>query len=233
MAFRFKQFEVEDSNSSMKVGTDAVLLGALAEGKGESRDMLEIGTGCGLISLMMAQRFQHLQIEAIDIDPESCNQAVENVRRSKWENRIEIRQQSLQQLARESEKQYELILSNPPFFENSLKPANPRYHLSKHSKQLTHAELLAGIEKLLKKEGAFWVILPANTSKRFRETAFIHNLFITKSIRVFPKSNKAFNRIILKIQKTALPETASELLIHNSDNTYTEEYMALTADFYL
>lgn len=233
MAFRFKQFEVEDSNSSMKVGTDAVLLGTLAENKDESRNMLEIGTGCGVISLMMAQRFQHLQIEAIDIDPESCNQALENVRRSKWEKRIEIRQQSLQQLSRESKKQYELILSNPPFFENSLKPANPRYHLSKHSEQLTHAELLAGVEKLLSENGAFWVILPANTSKRFRETAFIHNLFITKSIRIFPKSNKAFNRIILQIQKTAFPETASELLILNADNIYTEEYRALTGDFYL
>jgi tRNA1Val (adenine37-N6)-methyltransferase len=136
MAFRFKQFMVEDDLCTMRIGTDAILLGAWAE-PGQAKSILEIGTGCGVISLMLAQK-SDARIVAIDIDEDSVKQARYNFTRSSWSDNLQAQMVSLQDHASASERQYDLIITNPPFFTGSLKSPDEKKNRAKHSSDLSH-----------------------------------------------------------------------------------------------
>jgi tRNA1Val (adenine37-N6)-methyltransferase len=230
--FCFKQFKIEDGKSTMKVGTDAVLLGAVAEVKDTDR-ILEIGTGCGVISLMLAQR-SNAQIDAVEIDEESVLQAKVNVLNSPWKDRINIIHSSLQDFARQTENKYSLIISNPPFFSRSLKSPFEKRNISRHNDNLSFEELINGAAQLMHPGAGFWLILPVNESRHLINAASEKGFYLHTFIRIFPREGKCHYRNVLHFKKilTSIP-IEKDLLIRKSDNTYTDDYKTLTQDFYL
>lgn len=230
--FYFKHFGVADSLSTMKVGTDAVLLGAIVEMEGAD-SILEIGTGCGVIALMLAQRSDAM-IDAIDIDEGSVIQARENVEQSPWKSRIKVYHSSLQKFKKAENQQYDLIISNPPFFSRSLKSPNEKKNLSKHNDSLSFHELAEYSYTLMKPDASLWVILPARESEEFVEIAEYQKLFIHNNIKVFSKSQGCHYRNIIHLRKDApLNKEKKSLFIKDENGSYTEEYKQLTKDFYL
>ena len=231
MAFRFKQFIIEDDLSTMKTGTDAILLGAWAE-PGKADSILEIGTGCGVISLMLAQKSE-AHITAIDIDPDSIVQAESNFMTSPWRDRIKAMNISLQDLTSISEKKYDLILTNPPFFIDFLKSPDERKNKAKHSSDLSRKDLIEGIVHLLNPDGNFLMILPGPESLRFFALAATSGLFVQQELKIRPKAGQPVNRILSRFgfQQVVQPKMA-ELIIRNSDNSFTGDYIAFTKDYH-
>ncbi len=232
MKFQFKQFEVDDQKSAMKVGTDAVLLGSWVEIK-NAKSVLDIGTGSGVIALMIAQR-SNAKITGIDIHEPSILDATENFKDSPWNNRLSARNTSLQEFENINEKKFDLIVSNPPFFSNSLLSPSKSKSLAKHNQSLSQFDLLKSVLKLLKENGKFSVILPASEISEFTILATKMGFYTKKQLRIFPKTNKAFNRVITtySVQSHGVCKI-EELTIRDQNNNYTSEYKDLTKDFYL
>jgi tRNA1Val (adenine37-N6)-methyltransferase len=232
MGFRFRQFTVDDSRSVMKVGTDAVLLGAWA-GREAADAILDIGCGSGLIALMMAQRFEDARITAIDIHAPSVEQAAGNFIASAWSGRLQAVQSSLQDYARQHKKAFDLIVSNPPFFSNSLRPPDQEKGIARHTASLSHRELAFCAAALLQDNGRFALILPAGSQSAFEDHARAAGLVKCRQSDIVPVAGKAVNRVMS--EWGSRPETTeqSRLTIRSAGGDYTEEYKKLTAAFYL
>lgn len=231
MAFQFKQFSVEDNKSTMKVGTDAVLLGAWTETK-HSKTILEIGTGSGIISLMIAQRSK-AKIEAIDIDEDTVKQANENFQKAEWKERLNAFHYSLNDFKKEQSNKYDLIISNPPFFIDSLKSPNKNKTLSKHSDELSYADLIQGLIHFLSPSGKACIILPYTESKSFINLARIENLYLTKQLLIKPKKDKVANRILMEFSFTKTQVLENEIYLREVDNSFSDEYKKLSKEYYL
>lgn len=229
--FYFKQFKVEDGCSTMKVGTDAVLLGASVKVE-NSKNILEIGTGSGVIALILAQRSDAL-IDAIEIDKESAEQARQNANSCPWSERIEVIQSSLQEFTPTSKK-YDLIVSNPPFFSCSLKSPDKKRNLSRHDEELSYADLIACSSGLLAECGSLWVILPVNESAIFTSLAEKESLFLQFHMIIIPKEGRKAHRCILEFKKSMTGDTEEiSLMIMDEGGRHTAEYVELTKDFYI
>jgi tRNA1Val (adenine37-N6)-methyltransferase len=231
MAFRFKQFIVEDDHSTMRIGTDAILLGAWAE-PGPAKSILEIGTGCGVISLMLAQK-SDARIDAIDIDEESVKQAESNFLQSPWSEKLHAHSISLQDFISTSKQKYDLIFTNPPFFIDSLPSKDARKNRARHTTNLSQKDLINGVVHLLKDDGSFLVILPAEEGRKFTALVETAGLSIQKQMKVRPKAGKPVNRIMsgFGFQPCVAPYF-KELVIRNEDNTFTKEYISFTLPYY-
>ena len=231
--FKFKQFEIEQDRCPMKVGTDGVLLGAWADVE-EAKNILDIGSGTGLIAIMLAQRAQQAQIDAVEIDCHACDQARLNMEASPWSNRLKSIESSIQDFAKVANKEYDLIVSNPPFFTGgTLSDQNDRNNV-RHTVKLPNGELLSSVRRLLKKGGRFCVVLPLIEGLRFKELAQNYNFHCTKITEVKPKYDKSVERLLLQFEQTAKPVIKNELVIQfEKRNHYTEDYIDLTKDFYL
>ena len=231
-SFRFKKFTIDHDQSSMKVNTDAVLLGAWVDAA-SAKSVLEIGTGCGVIALMLAQR-SGAQIEGIDIDSSSVLQAKSNVLKSGWSDRIKITQTSLQEFQKHSNKKFDLIVSNPPFFIKSLKSAKENRNISRHDEKLSFDELISGVIHFLDSNGRFSLILPLPENIIFREKALINGLHPLRELYIYPKRGKPVKRICTEFSFVrSHPVEKSELAVRNNDDTFTSEYRELTGEFYL
>lgn len=222
----------------MKVGTDGVLLGAWAlqseklKVKSE-RTFLDVGTGSGLIALMLAQRFEKTQIDAIDIDGDAVKQATENFARSPWANRLTCRQIAVQDLANEDVR-CDAIVSNPPYFVDSLKNPNLQRQTARHTDTLSYEELLASCEHLLTADGVLSLILPAESEQVVLEKAQSIGLYPTRLVHVYSKPGKPVKRILLELQKrNDQPCEESHFYIESESSPRSDEYTALTKDFYL
>ncbi|MCX6248878.1 MAG: methyltransferase [Bacteroidetes bacterium] len=231
MAFRFKQFVVEDDHSTMRIGTDAILLGCWAEPE-PARSILEIGTGCGVIALMLAQK-SDARIDAIDRDEKSVQQAGANFRGSPWSDQLNPVHISLQDFSQTSDKKYDLIITNPPYFSGSLPSPDDRRNLARHAALLSPGELVSGVNKLLLPGGTFWVILPSAEGTCFETLAASSGLFLQKQMDVKPKPRKPVNRKLycFSLQPCSMP-VREELIIHYDDNAFTAEYIAFTRAYY-
>jgi tRNA1Val (adenine37-N6)-methyltransferase len=230
--FYFKQFKVEDGNSTMKVGTDAVLLGATSV-VNEAATILEIGTGSGVIALMLAQRSKAM-IDAIEIDEHSVEQANNNIHKSPWYDRISIIHKSLQDYSRETVKKYDLIVSNPPYFSRSLKSPKEKRNLSRHDESLNFEELISSASQLIMPGGSMWVILPVKQSIEFLEIALSYHFHLHYRLNIFPKENQCAQRSILHLSSSDNHVFKEDkLFIRNIDNDYSAEYKRLTGEFYL
>lgn len=232
MAFRFKQFEIEDDDSTMKVGTDAILLGSWINTE-NSQSILEIGTASGVIALMLAQKTD-AKITAIDIDKNSILQAQKNISNSKCPKQIIAQNISFQDFIKSSNKTFDLIVSNPPFFDNSLKSPKTNNNLAKHNDNLSYEDLILGVKKILSKNGSFYTIFPFSEGNVFREKAEINNLFCTKTLLIKPNNKKPVNRILFKFQlnKPAII-IENKITIRNPNNNFYKEFINLTQDYYL
>lgn len=227
--FSFKQFTVYHDRCAMKVGTDGVLLGAWADLASSAR-ILDIGTGTGLIALMMAQRCP-ASITAIDLDEAAVEQAVENVLRSPWKERIYVHQQDV--CSYHPEVCFDTIVSNPPYFVDSLKCPDSQRNTARHTDTLNAADLLAKVKELLTPEGRFSVILPADQTEMLIHMAAGEGLYPSRHTAVITRPGLAPKRSLLEFRKTKTALQADELVIELDRHVYSEAYIALTRDFYL
>ena len=229
--FHFKQFSVNDDCSSMKVGTDAVLLGTCVDSPvyDTPQRVLEIGTGCGVISLIIAQRFEHAEIDAIDIDTDSIKQAQKNFEESPWASRLHTQHGAIQTY---NAPKYNLIVSNPPFFENSLKAPNKQRNLARHTDSLSIEALIENVDRLLEREGSFWGILPYLGAQKAIQIASKYSLVCNKLLLIRNTENSIVKRAIFKLSYSGDCTTEQHYAIRNLDNTYSEWYRQLTTAFY-
>lgn len=228
--FSFKKFTVYHDLCAMKVGTDGVLLGAWAN-VADSRKVLDIGTGTGLLALMVAQRNEKANITAIDVDKQAVKQAKNNVFLSPWSNRIEVVQADATIF--ESPVLYDTILSNPPYFVDSLKGPDEQRNMSRHSDALPAWKLIDKVAELLTLEGSFSMIIPFEQTDDFVDYAKLVGLHLSRHTRVSTRIGLPPKRSLLEFKKTFSEVKMDELTIELSRHVYTEEYIHLTKDFYL
>ncbi|MFO7371213.1 MAG: methyltransferase [Bacteroidales bacterium] len=230
--FVFKQFTVFHDRCAMKVGTDGVLLGAWVNVAGVA-NMLDVGTGTGLIALMMAQRSEGI-IYGVELDESAFLQAGENVKRCPWTGRIKLFHNSFQQFARDSAGSYDLVVSNPPYFRNSLKPPAKSRSLARHDDHLSYESLLFYSSKVLSDRGRLAVILPADGFSKFELIARFHDLLPMRITHVRPQPGKDLSRCLAEFSRDNQKNCHySEIAIRGEDHNYTKEYLDLTRDFYL
>jgi tRNA1Val (adenine37-N6)-methyltransferase len=231
-SFTFKQFTIKQDITVMKVNTDGVLLGAWAD-VSDVKNVLDIGTGTGVIALMIAQRAQSAKIIGIDIDQNSCDEAQENVNASIFSNKVKIGNISIQDFANISSEKFDLIISNPPFFTGGTFSANENKANVRHTIKLPHGDLLKAVNQLLYTEGKFSVILPFLEGLRFTELAERSGLYLIKETKVRHQAAKNIERLLLTFSKQSKEKSSDELCIMDEDNkSYSNEFVALTKDFY-
>ncbi len=230
--FSFKQFTVFHDKCAMKVGIDGVLLGAWTSVE-NANTILDIGTGSGLIALMLAQRSIAL-IDAIDIDTNAILQAKENCSNSPWANRIALHENSLQQFSETCATKYDLIVSNPPYFVNSLKAPEEARTTARHTDTLSHESLLTTAKQLLKETGRICLILPVNEGLQCVDFANNINLYCRKKVVVYPKPNANPKRLLLEFSLTPSSAIESKLTIESNErHHYSPEFTLLAKDYYL
>lgn len=225
----------------MKVGTDGVLLGAWAmleeQGAAQTRkaigEVLDIGTGSGLVALMLAQRFPQAKIDAIDIEPAAVEQARYNFLQSPWKERLNAHLAALQDW--QPNKRYDLIVSNPPYFQNSLKNPDKGRELARHTDSLPYTDLLRCTSQLLAPQGTAAFVLPAQAETEIIRIARENGLYCSRLTRVHSKPGKPAKRILIEFSPTP-PETPlvpQTFYIESATSPRSEEYAEMTKDFYL
>ena len=235
-SFSFKRFVVHQDRCAMKVGTDGVLLGAWAHG---GKRILDIGTGTGLIALMMAQRFSEASICGVEIDADAALQAQENVALSEFAARVQIEAVSLQSYVERIGQEggtrlFDSIVSNPPFFERSLTNPDQSRTLARHASTLTYAELFGAVMRLLAPEGEFSTIIPDDCLSRFVAEGCLAGLFLTRKCAVKTVPRKSPKRYLLAFAKQMPKELEDgEATLMNADGSRSEWYSELTRDFYI
>ena len=223
--FQFKQFTIRQELCAMKVGTDGTLLGAWARG---GHRILDVGTGSGLISLMMAQRFDDALIDAIDSDEDACAQAVQNAADSPFGNRIRVLNKSLQEFAKLNPSEtYNSIVSNPPYFLHSLKSPDHRRSAARHADTLPYSDLTKCAFQLLSEDGEFSVIIPFDCRNYLEEEAILSGLYLSRICAVKTTASKSPKRYLMAFKKCPTTVQQEELIIGS------EEYVKLLKDFYL
>jgi tRNA1Val (adenine37-N6)-methyltransferase len=229
--FSFKQFTIQQDKSSFKVGTDGVLLGAAADIK-DAKKILDIGSGTGLIAIMIAQRCNAV-ITAIEPDRESFEQACSNVKLCRWSERIFVEHTDLQSYYPSAGK-FDLIVTNPPFYTGSLKNPDPRKAAARHSDTLSGESLLEGASRLLSDKGRFQLIMPYVEGNIFIAEAQQYGLFCYNILKIRPLPTSEITRLILSFSRERLKLTERFLTIeHGKRHEFTEEYINLTKEFYL
>ncbi|MBQ7422645.1 MAG: methyltransferase [Prevotella sp.] len=226
--FRFQQFRILQEHCAMKVGTDGVLLGAWASG---GKRLLDIGTGTGLIALMMAQRFPDAHVDAIEIVSEAVKQARENIGASSFADRINVQEVAIQKY---KVPYYDAIVSNPPFFYNALKNPDLSRRKARHTDTLSYRELFNSVKRLLTDEGEFSAVIPFDCKIAFETEAFLQGFFLSREYAVRTTSRKQPKRFLLAFRKCPLRNIEKrEVVMMNADNTRSDWYSELTKDFYL
>lgn len=229
--FRFKQFTIHQEHCAMKVSTDGVLLGAWAD-PGHASGILDIGTGTGLIAIMLAQKSNAL-IHGVEIEPHASRQAAENAQQCPWAERITVTHSSFQDYSRHAAETYDLIITNPPFFSNSLKTPHDGRNLARHNDILPTEELLGGVDRLLRPDGRFCLILPYIDSSLFLVEAALHHLYCIRKAHVKPTPRKKVTRVLMEFSRERRKIQEEEMVIQEMDGGYSERFKALTQPYYL
>ena len=230
--FRFKQFTIYHDRCAMKVGTDGVLLGAWVAAD-NCIHILDVGTGSGLIALMLAQRNMNAEVTAIDIDQNAFLQARDNVNASPYMKRINVINTSFQQFALHPPRLFDLIVSNPPFFSRSLLPPDAGRAHARHSVSLSLDDLLQGAECCLSQDGRLALILPAERLPELQQMSESHSFCLRRLTHVVPSPGKAAGRVLAELSRSEGMLEESQLLIEESRHHYTPQFTALVRDFYL
>lgn len=230
--FTFKQFTIQQHNTAMKVTTDACILGAYASVE-NAHKILDIGTGTGLLSLMMAQRSKAL-IEAVEIDNNAYQQALENINHSIFKHQVRIFHQTIQDFAQQQASlSFDVIVSNPPFFQNHLKSSQQNRNKALHTDTLSFEELIDSVIALLSSDGIFIVLLPAYESGVLQQLASIKGLYPNKKLVIRHRKESKILRIITTFGQSESSVVEEELIIKNPDESYTAEFENLLRNYYL
>ncbi|MBL7865433.1 MAG: methyltransferase [Cyclobacteriaceae bacterium] len=229
--FRFKQFNVNDDGSSMKVGTDAVLLGAWCD-TGSSKKILDIGTGTGIIALILAQRsVPEAHIDAVELLPNEAAQARQNVQGSPWPEKINVIQTGIQH--HKPTELYDMIVCNPPYFVKSLQPPDAGRATVRHTNTLTHIDLIHAVAHMMNPKGNFHLILPTREAGHFIEAAKEAGLFLTRLTRFYSRNGKPQQRSLMTFGAQQVLLQEDSLYLYGPDRRKSEAYITLTSDFYL
>lgn len=231
--FHFKQFQIEQDRCAMKIGTDAVLLGTWTPLTNKPYNILDIGTGTGVLALILAQRSTAEQIDAIEIDDEAFEQATDNFEASPWNDRLFCFHAGLDEFMDEPEDEYDLIISNPPFYTENYKTENTQRDLARFEDALPFEDLVEAADLLLSENGIFSVIIPFKEEERFLALAKDFELYPLKITRVKGKPNTEIKRSLLAFTRIQQTPLIDELIIEIARHQYTPEYINLTQDFYL
>ena len=230
--FQFRQFVVHQQRCAMKVGTDGTLLGAWAAAPSGQCRILDIGTGTGLIALMMAQRFPEAEVIGIDIDEDAVTQAVENVRLSPFSERVRIYRQDIVNFT--DIIGFDAIVSNPPYFVDSLACPDDQRTIARHAVTLTYEQLMQQVYRLLKDEGRFSVVVPSDCRAKIEAAACLEGFFTTRVCLIKTTPRKQPKRQLIEFQKHPVSELdISEGVIEVSPNVRSEWYQQLTKEFYI
>jgi tRNA1Val (adenine37-N6)-methyltransferase len=230
--FHFKQFSIRHEKSGMKVGTDGVLLGAWADVSGANH-ILDIGTGSGVIALMLAQRTNtDSVIDAVEIDEVACEEAGENINASPWSEKISVHHIAIQDFKKEI--LYDLIISNPPYFLNSYKPPDAKRLAARHTENLSFDDLLEAAQRFLTSTGRLNVILPITEGEQFISLANSKNLVLTRKWTFRTRLEKPVERYLMEFSKyTDKLMDTGEIRLYDQGENWSEEYRELTREFYL
>jgi tRNA1Val (adenine37-N6)-methyltransferase len=230
--FQFKQFLINQDKCSMKVCTDACIFGSwIASLNINAGSCLDIGTGTGLLSLMYAQKNVHTNVDAVEIEENAYGQAKGNFENSSWANRLKIFHKDVKNFI--SEKKYDVIISNPPFYENDLLSTEQNKNIAKHNAELSLIELISIVDDNLKPEGYFAVLLPFHRLAYFENLAKGNSFFINEKLLIKQTPKHNYFRVILLFKRTKLPFTTNELVIKNEEGNYTTEFKKLLKDYNL
>jgi len=231
--FRFKEFTIAQDRTAMQVGTDGVLLGAWTPLDTAPESILDIGTGTGVIALMLAQRCDGQTIDALELDDAAYEQATDNFEDSPWGDRLFCYHAHLYEFVTEMDDTYDLLVCNPPFFENGQKTGDTARDQARFEEAMPFELLVSAAAKLLNPEGVFAVILPYSRKSEFLKLAAQVELFPFKITNVKGMAGKDFKRVLIAFSIKAKDMTEDELIIEKARHDYTDEYIALTQDFYL
>ncbi len=231
--FQFKQFSLEQDQCAMKIGTDGVLLGAWTPIENNPKSILDIGTGTGIIALMLAQRSFAEQIDALEIDENAYEQAIENFENSPWSDRLFCFHAGLDEFVEEPEDEYDLIISNPPFYSENYKSDNTQRDLARFQDALPFEDLVEAADLLLSENGIFAVIIPYKEEEKFIDLCAEVELYPVKITRVKGTPTSEIKRSLLAFKRYELSVlTADELVIETARHKYTNDYINLTKEFY-
>ena len=232
--FSFKQFSIQQDRCAMKIGTDGVLLGAWTPIENNPLSILDVGTGTGVIALMLAQRSHAEQIDALEIDEEAYEQSVDNFENSPWSDRLFCFHAGLDEFVEEPEDEYDLIVSNPPFYTDEYKSENEQRDLARFADAMPFEVLIEAADLLLSENGIFAVIIPFKEEENFLAIAKDYELFPLKITRVKGTPTTEIKRSLLAFSRNEkIDFPTEELIIETARHQYTPEYISLTKDFYL
>ena len=225
--FRFQKFDIIQHENVFRVGTDGVLLGALCKVENAQR-ILEVGTGTGLISLMLAQRNANAEITALDLNEDAVKLAQENFKNSPFSERLQVFHQDFKTF--ESQKEYDFVVCNPPFFEenNSVKDI-----LARQQVELTFRNLIEKASKILSSEGIFSVIIPSESAQEFENLAEDFDLYLVRKVNIFGIENGALKRNVLEFSKKKSALETLDFTIEKSPRKYSDQYLELTKEFHV
>jgi len=227
--FRFKKFDILQEQSALKVGTDAMLLGALINTEHASRG-LDLGSGTGVLSLMVAQQNKSILIDAIEEHSESYNECKSNFQNSPWQNRLEVHKGNYFSFS--FQRKYDLIFSNPPFYFEKESHTKSNNLASKHTTKDDFDRFASLVIYQLSNEGKFWVIVPFNLYKYIVDYNIFKSLYINNLVFVIPKQNKSISRVVMCFSFLETTVKKTELILRNSEGLYTDSYIDLTKAFH-
>ncbi|MBX9781990.1 MAG: methyltransferase [Chitinophagaceae bacterium] len=233
--FQFKQFTVHQEKAALKVSTDSCLFGAWVSEEVKSKKLkvknaLDIGAGTGLLMLMLAQKSNAL-IDGIEIDEPSYEQTKENLKASVWSKQLDLFLGDVKEFT--LEKKYDLIISNPPFYEGDLKSDAANRNVAMHDAGLKLDELLKIVDKNLSDDGRFAVLLPYHRSEKFIADALVHNMYLEKQLNVKQTADHSFFRTMLLFSRAKNKPELFSMAIKDAANNYTAEFVELLKDYYL
>lgn len=225
--FRFQKFDILQHKNVFRVGTDGVLLGALCKVENAQR-ILEVGTGTGLISLMLAQRNPNAKITALDLNEDAVKLAQENFKNALFSERLNVFHQDFKTF--ESQKEYDFVVCNPPFFEenNSVKDI-----LARQQVELTFRNLIEKASKILSSEGIFSVIIPSESAQEFENLAEDFDLYLVRKVNIFGIENGVLKRNVLEFSKKKSALETLDFTIEKSPRKYSDQYLELTKEFHV
>ncbi|MDI1324523.1 MAG: methyltransferase [Algoriphagus sp.] len=228
--FQFQEFLIEQDRCAMKISTDAVLLGALANAENPSK-ILDIGTGTGVIALMLAQRFPHSRIQAVEIDPAAASQARENFEKSPFAERMEMWEGKFQEFS--SSEKFDLIVSNPPYFPDHLKSNDAQRNLALHNDGLPFGDLVKKVSTILAPGAKFWVILPPRQMLDLEKIARLHDLFPSQKFTIQDNPAKPVIREVVAFEFEEKEIFQNEILIKDDSGGFHDSYRKLISGFLL
>ncbi|MCP9768742.1 methyltransferase domain-containing protein [Lacihabitans sp. LS3-19] len=230
--FKFKKFSIFQENTPMKVCTDSCLFGALIDAKNHQK-ILDIGTGTGLLTLMLAQKSEFLNLTAVEIDENAVKDASLNIANSPFSKQIKIANKSIQEFTKASKEKFDLIVSNPPFFQNNLKSPKEEINLAHHNSSLSFEDLALSLHNLISEDGKIWILLPPFEMNGFLKICTKYQLFLNKKYGVKHDETKPIFREIIELSRQEnLNPAYSEINIYENKQ-YSPIFVKLLKDYYL